>query len=262
VFIDELGELPLAVQGRLLRVLQERAFERVGGTETVKVDVRIIAATNRDLEWMVQEGRFRADLYYRIRVVEVALPPLRERGESDIRRLVAHFVSAAARRHGLREPQLTEAAIRRLVAHSWPGNVRELENCIESAVVLVEGEVLDADTLPLPARSVAPVPSQRLRPESSLEPFDSSVPAPLERPAVPVRASGSWARPKPAAASELEADLSRADLSLAEVERRHILKVLDVAAQNRTVAARLLGIGRNTLIRKLKDFGFQEDGDG
>src|SRR3954462_9672994 len=112
VFIDELGELPQSVQGKLLRVLQDREFERVGGTQTVKVDVRIVAATNRDLKKMVAEGRFREDLYYRIKVVEVVLPALRERGPEDLERLTRHFISTSPRRHQLKqEPRLSPSAL-------------------------------------------------------------------------------------------------------------------------------------------------------
>ncbi len=220
VFIDEIGELPLPVQGKLLRVLQDREFERVGGTHTVKVDVRIVAATNRDLVRMVAEGRFREDLYYRIKVVEVVLPPLRERGGDDIERLARHFVATAARRHRLEQPKLSMAALERLKSYRWPGNVRELENCIESAVVLCEGEILE-EHLPLPT-------------------VDRAGP------------SGGGESPASAAPTGL--------LPLAEVERRHILRVLESVKGNRTAAAKVLEIGRNTLTRKLKEYGFSEEG--
>jgi Nif-specific regulatory protein len=219
VFIDEIGELPLPVQGKLLRVLQDREFERVGGTQTVKVDVRIVAATNRDLVRMVAEGKFREDLYYRIKVVEVVLPPLRERGGDDIERLARHFIATAAKRHRLEPPRLSPAALERLKAYRWPGNVRELENCIESAVVLSEGAILE-EHLPLPS---------------------------VER-AAPVTPGGA------------EAESAPALLPLAEVERRHILRVLDAVKGNRTAAAKALEIGRNTLSRKLKEYGLADEG--
>jgi Nif-specific regulatory protein len=218
VFIDELGELPLPVQGKLLRVLQDREFERVGGTETVKVDVRIVAATNRDLQAMVADGRFREDLYYRIKVVEVALPALRERGEEDIERLARHFVAQAAKKHHLsQEPKLTGAALERLKKWRWPGNVRELENCIESAVVLCEGEILP-NHLPLPD---------------------------VERPSMRSREVPTISEGTPP--------------TLADVEKKHITYVLERAQGNRTLAAKWLGIGRNTLARKLKEYGFAEE---
>jgi Nif-specific regulatory protein len=212
VFIDELGELPLAVQGKLLGVLQDREFTRVGGTAPVKVDVRVVAATNRDLEAMVKAGTFRADLYYRVRVVEIALPPLRERGEADIARLVHHFLDVFAKKHGLTVTGITEAAMRRLVQHAWPGNVRELENCIESAVVLSEGGLVRPEHLPLPGSTEA---AGRPRPPSS----ESQV------------------------------------RSLAEVEKEAIADALRACKGNRTRAAEALGIGRNTLNRKIKEYG-------
>ncbi|RMG14774.1 MAG: GAF domain-containing protein, partial [Deltaproteobacteria bacterium] len=153
LFLDEIGELPLAAQGKLLRLLQDHEFDRVGGTQPVKADVRIVAATNRNLEEMVEAGTFRSDLYYRIKVVELFLPPLRERGRSDLVALTRHFLVAAARRHGRPVRELSEEAWERLSAWHWPGNVRELENCIESAVVIGEGQVLEADDLPLPTRT-------------------------------------------------------------------------------------------------------------
>ncbi len=219
VFIDELGELPLPVQGKLLRVLQDRELERVGGTQTVPVDVRIVAATHRDLAQMVRDGRFREDLYYRVKVIELVLPALRERGPEDVERLVRHFIAQAARRHHLPQaPTLAPAALERLKAWHWPGNVRELENCVESAVVLCEGEIAPEHlSLPLGAKREPP-PAAHARP-----------------PGAP-------------------------PLTLDEVERAHVLAVLERAGGNRTQAARWLGIGRNTLGRKLKGWGLA-DGD-
>ncbi|MCA2981065.1 MAG: sigma 54-interacting transcriptional regulator [Myxococcaceae bacterium] len=213
VFIDELGELPLSVQGKLLRVLQDREFDRLGGTRTVQVDVRIVAATHRDLAQMVREGRFREDLYYRIKVVELQLPPLRSRGPEDLERLTRHFIATTARKHHLAgEPRLPSAALERLKAWSWPGNVRELEHCIESAVVLCDGEILP-EHLPLPEASRTPSPQLAA-------PADAGPP-----------------------------------LTLAEAERRHLLAVLARAHGNQTLAAKWLGIGRNTLSRKLQAAG-------
>ncbi|HEY0093469.1 MAG TPA: sigma-54 dependent transcriptional regulator, partial [Archangium sp.] len=158
LFLDEIGEISPSVQVKLLRVLQQREFERVGGTQTLKVDVRIVAATNRDLVKMVAEGKFREDLYYRIKVVELVLPPLRERGGEDIERLTRHFIAASAKRHRLPMPRLSPSALERLKRYRWPGNVRELENCIESAVVLSEGEILE-EHLPLPSAERVAAPS-------------------------------------------------------------------------------------------------------
>ena len=153
VFLDEIGELPLPVQGTLLRVLQEHRFERVGGHRHVDVDVRVVAATNRDLEAMVARGGFREDLYYRLRVLPVAVPPLRARGSEDLELLVHHFLRRAARKHGRPGLHLRPAALARLAAHDWPGNVRELEHCLEGAAVLAPGDAIEPGDLPLPPRA-------------------------------------------------------------------------------------------------------------
>jgi len=159
LFLDELGELPVELQGKLLRFLQERRFERVGGRKTLEADVRIVAATNRNLEEMVERGAFRADLYYRVRVIDIALPPLRERGDADILSLAEHFLDLHSRRYDKGRMVLTESARRALVEHSWPGNVRELEHAIERAVVLSPTPNIDAVGLGLrDTRSAAASP--------------------------------------------------------------------------------------------------------
>jgi Nif-specific regulatory protein len=209
LFIDELGELPIGLQSKLLRFIQDREFERVGGTRTHSADVRVVAATHRDLEGMVGRGQFREDLYYRVKVVQMLLPPLHERGPEDIVRLADHFLDGYRRKHRKPELYFTPAALDRLVQHRWPGNIRELENCVESAVVLCEGAGIEPAHLALPAAPQNGPPS-------------------------------SW-RPRP----------------LMAVEREHILRTLEGTAGNRTRAAALLGIGRNTLVRKLKEFGLE-----
>ena len=141
LFLDEVGDIPLELQPKLLRVLQELEFERLGGTKTIKVDVRLVAATHRDLAKMVADGRFREDLYYRLNVFPVALPPLRERRD-DIPRLVRHFTQQFARRMGRRIETIPSAALDALVRYPWPGNVRELQNIIERAVILSPGPAL------------------------------------------------------------------------------------------------------------------------
>ncbi len=223
LFLDEIGELPLAVQGKLLGVIQDRCFQRVGGQESVDTDVRLVAATNRNLEEMVQEGRFRGDLYFRIKVVELKLPPLRTRGPADIRRLATHFAQTATRRHGRPPTQLSAEALVRLENYPWPGNVRELENCIESAVVVMEGAQIQALDLPLPEQPLGLV--------SSTETRATATPAGQEPEHI---------------------------LPLEEIEKAHILRALKAAQGNRSQAAKLLGIGRNTMTRKLKSYGLQE----
>ena len=147
VFLDEVAEVTPATQAKLLRVLQERQYERVGGTETLRVDVRLIAATNRDLERALGDGTFREDLYYRLNVFTICVPPLRER-RPDILLLADHFVEKYARDHGKVVKRISTPAIDMLMRYHWPGNVRELENCIERAVVLCEDAVIHSHHLP------------------------------------------------------------------------------------------------------------------
>ncbi len=208
LFLDEVGEMPQPVQGKLLRLLQDRSFRRVGGTDLHTVDVRFVCATHRDLEADVRAGRFRQDLYYRLRVVEIMLPPLRDRGPEDLDRLIDHFLYRAIERHD-RPVRLAPLARTRLHAHTWAGNVRELEHCIESAVVLAAGAEIRPEELPL---------------------GDSL--------------SGAQTVPPGAFVTEVGA--------LRDVEREYIMHVLRQCGGNRTKAAELLGIGRNTLLRKLR----------
>jgi len=149
LFLDEIGEVPLDLQVKLLRVLQERQFERVGGTETLSVDVRIVAATNRDLAAAVRERTFREDLYYRLKVIEIALPPLRDRSE-DIEPLAAHFLQTYSRVNAKEVTRISPEALRLLERYHWPGNARELENYIERAVVLAEPGQVELDVTLLP----------------------------------------------------------------------------------------------------------------
>lgn len=151
LFLDEVGDLNRETQAKLLRVLQEQEFERVGGTETIRVDVRLIAATNRDLEDLVAEGTFREDLFYRLNVVPVRVPSLRERVE-DIPILAAHFLRGFAERWGKPAPELTAEALALLCRHSWPGNVRELQHVMESLLVFSKGEPIGVEDLPPPVR--------------------------------------------------------------------------------------------------------------
>jgi DNA-binding NtrC family response regulator len=172
LFLDEIGELTPAMQVKLLRVLQERQFERLGGKQLLTVDIRVIAATNRDLEQMVEANQFRADLYYRLNIVNLELPPLRERAD-DIPILATHFAIKAAAKHGKQTPTFTPALVNRLLAYRWPGNIRELENVIERAVVISQTPVLDQDVLPdkvlSQANTVQNTPSQSATPQLELE---------------------------------------------------------------------------------------------
>jgi transcriptional regulator with GAF, ATPase, and Fis domain len=154
LFLDEVGDIPATMQVKLLRVLQEREFERVGGTEKIQVDVRVIGATNRDLQAMVREGKFREDLFYRLNVFKIDLPPLRERAE-DIPLLAAHFVEKYARPN---QPlcQFTPEAMEVILSYSWPGNIRQLENAIERAVVTAKEGLIRPENLPPELTSPAP----------------------------------------------------------------------------------------------------------
>ena len=147
LFLDEIGELPPDLQVKLLRVLQERVFERVGGTEPVKVDIRIVAATNKDLAKMVEEGRFREDLYYRLNVVQIHIPPLRERRE-DIPLLVSHFIAQIASENGITPKSFTQEAQNYLSGYEWPGNIRQLQNVIERCMEMIPRDGIDVEDLP------------------------------------------------------------------------------------------------------------------
>jgi len=206
LFLDEIGDLPVDLQAKLLRVLQEREVKPVGSTERRRLDVRIIAATNRDLEAAIRNGSFRQDLYFRLNVVQIKLPPLRER-KSDIPLLVTSFLDKFT---DAQEPARTisEDAMRRLVAYDWPGNVRELENAIERAVALGSGPIVHVGDLP-----------------SSLQ-YPSSERAPEKEELLP----------------------------LEELERRAILRMLRETGGDKLAAARMLGIGKTTLYRKLKQY--------
>jgi len=163
LFLDEVGDLPLELQAKLLRVLQEGEFERLGGTQTLKVNVRLIAATNRDLKGAVEQGRFRADLFYRLNVFPIAIPPLRERME-DVPRLTRHFVMIYASKMGKRIDTIGEKVLSELMAYGWPGNVRELQNVLERAVILSRSSRLELDD-----SLVAPAAGSRTQPGRTLE---------------------------------------------------------------------------------------------
>ena len=240
LFLDEIGELPLSVQGRLLRLLQDRSFLMVGGTRPVPADVRFVFATHRDLPTLVAEGRFRADLYYRLNVVSIRLPSLRERGAAEVDRLTEHFLFTLGRRHG-RQLRLSPEARQKLHRWHWPGNVRELEHAIESAVVLAPGTVITPDLLPDPLSVGAPTPPLRRRSaDTTLPPID-----PGDAPADPLS--------DPTEEAELPRlpDFHTPILPLEQIELAYLRHVLTACGGNRSAAARLLGIGRNTLLRKL-----------
>jgi Nif-specific regulatory protein len=268
LFLDEIGDLPRSLQGKLLTLLQDRTYSRVGSAESLEADVRILAATNRPLEDLVAAGEFRKDLYYRLKVVEIALPPLRERGREDVIRLINHFAGVASKRHNRQVRRIQPAALEALLAYPWPGNVREMQNCLESAVIFSEEEITLA-LLPLPSAGNLPPgsaertggkPAQRARGSRAGGPGSNDPARPEGEPAQ--RASGSRAggpgsndpdRPEgePSAAAELLAG----EPTLEQLEARYIAHLLRRFGGNRTACARVLGIGRNTLLRKLKSCG-------
>ena len=147
LFLDEIGDIPLSIQTKLLRFLQDKTFERVGGTKTFHVDVRIICATNKNLERLIKEGKFRDDLYYRLRVVKMELPPLRERKE-EIDHLVKYFIDKYLTIHNKPIKGISDDAIQLIRLYDWPGNIRELMNCIESAIVMTRDEIISIESLP------------------------------------------------------------------------------------------------------------------
>jgi DNA-binding NtrC family response regulator len=220
IFLDEIGDMSPTLQVKLLRVLQDRSFEPVGCSRSQTVDVRVIAATNQDLELAIKQGRFRQDLFYRLNVIPIHVPPLRERRE-DIPLLVGHFLKSASEKQGRGAVSLSREALERICQHEWPGNVRELENLIERLVVLHEGEI-SADALPA---------------EVALPREDTSHAPRLPRSGLSFRN----------AVDRFESDL--------------ILQALQQTDWNKNRAARLLGLGRTTLIEKIKRKGLEEIGE-
>src|SRR6185437_4913051 len=221
ILLDEISEISPNVQAKLLRVLQERELERVGGNRTIKVDVRVIATTNRNLEASVEKKEFRQDLYFRLNVVPIHVPPLRERME-DVPFLSEEFMKRFGRKHGVHVKGFSEEAMRALKTHSWPGNVRELQNVIERAVILcsdngiLEPEHLGLTAAPAPTAAAPSMPAS----SSSSSPSSSKEPLP----------------------------------SLAEIEKRHILAALEKCKGNRTHAAKLLDVSIRTLRNKLHEY--------
>ncbi|HEU4436163.1 MAG TPA: sigma-54 dependent transcriptional regulator, partial [candidate division Zixibacteria bacterium] len=210
-FLDEIGDLPLPLQAKLLRVLETQEIERLGATGTVKIDVRFLAATHQNLEEQVKAKTFREDLYYRLNVVSIKIPPLRERRE-DIAVLTEHFIRKFSSQMGKPFPILSRDAFEAMLAYGWPGNVRELENALERAVLLARGEQIDTEDLKLKTEPSAAVASPS---DDSLEPLE-------------------------------------------EVEKRHIQKVLESVGWNFSRAAEVLGIHRNTLRLKIREYGISE----
>jgi DNA-binding NtrC family response regulator len=238
LFLDEVGDLSLGAQAKVLRALQEREVERVGGEGVLRVDVRVVAATNRDLAREVALGRFREDLYYRLAVVVLTLPPLRERGD-DIRLLAEHCVARFACEHRRPTRAISREALALMAAYPWPGNVRQLYNVLERALLLADGPVLLPAHLPPEVR--APLQGFTALPGS----LAGALAGPLATPShgfprydSPLSAAGAGERLLP----------------LGELERRHIAHALALTGGHLARAAELLGIHRNTLRRKLQEY--------
>ena len=237
IFLDEINSVSYTLQVKLLRVLQEHEFERVGDTRTIHVDCRVIAATNRDLPGEIESGRFREDLYYRLNVVPIYLPALRER-DDDVVQLAIWFANRYARENGLPEPDLTREAAGVLKSYEWPGNVRELQNYVERAIVLSGTSTIDATDLPPHVRRLAP---QRIgrRHASDLEEVCSE----LVRRGI----------------SEAGEQVRLYGQVVSLVEREVILQVLRICQGVQTRAAARLGINRNTLHKKIEDYDLQSE---
>ncbi len=215
LFLDEIGELAPSLQVKLLRVLQEKEFERVGGIKTIKVDVRIIAATNRDLEKAVREGTFREDLYYRLNVIPLNLPPLRKMKE-DIPLLIEHFIAEISKRKKKEPPKISPETMDYLMNYKWPGNVRELENHLERLIILKDGDVITPDDLP-----------ERLHDRRQIQKVFTK-------------------------AQVLSPEGVDLNLMLDEIENNMILQALEISKGVKSKAASLLGLNRTTLIEKMK----------
>ncbi|MBA3806131.1 MAG: sigma-54-dependent Fis family transcriptional regulator, partial [Acidobacteria bacterium] len=224
-FLDEIGEMSLSAQVRLLRVLQDGEFTRVGGNEVLKTDVRVIAASNADLERAVEHNTFRRDLYYRLSVFPIRLPPLRERPE-DIHPLVIHFLEHYKQKTGRFISGISKDALAALTSYDWPGNVRELENAIERAVIIASGRQIELDDLPEAV-------SKRVVDERTH----------LRHERIEAASQGR--------AITLEIDVPS---PIDEIERKAIEATLDYTSGDKTRAARALGIGRKTLYRKLQQY--------
>lgn len=239
ILLDEISEISPSVQAKLLRVLQEKEFERVGGTRTIKVDVRVIATTNRNLEESVLKKEFRADLFFRLNVIPIYVPPLRERRE-DIILLAEYFMKRFSRKHGVKVFELSPESKRLLLDYHWPGNVRELQNVIERAVILCDGHIIEPEHLNISTHigakeSPAVVIAEN---EKYTPPSKSEVHFPTSSPRT----------------ESTHTDDKDSPASLEEVMRQHILAVLKKFNWNRTKAAKALGISIRTLRNKLHEY--------
>ncbi|MEZ5277171.1 MAG: sigma-54 dependent transcriptional regulator [Opitutaceae bacterium] len=263
IFLDEIGDMALATQTKILRVLQEGEIQRVGGTQTIKVDVRIIAATNKNLEEMVEAKTFREDLYYRLNVVRVRVPALRERTE-DIPAIVDYMLQMLEKSRKTKVRKVSPEALGILCGHRWPGNVRELENVIYRSAVIAQGDAILIKDLPEEV-VLSASQAQARNPAPRPVPVESGAPAEAATEAAPVPATPTEEAPESLSdtmdlASLMDAVFSRlkddgADGLLQKVERELITRVFADSGQNQAKAAKVLGITRTTLKKRLREYG-------
>jgi two-component system response regulator AtoC len=254
IFLDEIGEMTLGTQTKLLRILQEREFERIGSNLPIKVDIRVIAATNRDLPSEVEGGKFREDLYYRLNVIHIHMPPLRDR-KDDIPMLVEHFLTKFRHAPDAIPTAVTEDALAKLVDYDWPGNVRELENAIERAVVLSRGNPITVEHLPFGDRREARDRARLSQRRSRLEADEAK----LEDRRTELEEDEAVTGAEEAASeSNGHGDGGSLKDQVAALERQLIKEALERAGGNRTKAADELGIYRRLLYAKIKEYGLEE----
>jgi DNA-binding NtrC family response regulator len=248
IFLDEIGEMTLGTQTKLLRILQEHEFERIGSNTPIKVDIRVIAATNRNLADEVDDGKFREDLYYRLNVIHIHMPPLRDRME-DIPQLVEHFLAKYRAKPDAIPTPISEEAVARLMEHDWPGNVRELENAVERAVVLSRGNTIMPDHLPLaaaPASAGGRARSRKGAAKDAASDADTEAGSDTGE-ADDVLANGNGTK---AGGSFKEA--------VEGLEKKLIAEALERHGGNRSKAAEELGIYRRLLYAKMREYGLEE----
>ncbi len=243
ILLDEIGDMPLRLQAKLLRVLQEKQFTSVGGSHLKQADVRVVAATNIDLDKAIKEGRFRLDLFYRLNVLPITLPPLRDR-KADIVDLLDHFLSIANRIHNLSSPcYLSDTAIELLCSYEWPGNIRELQNLIERLVILKNGGEISTEHLPLEIRrSLSPIESDQKQVSPGTMPL-----APISQ-----TIQGNIAANHPTDRLTLPSEGINLTQYIESLENKMILEALERTHHNKNQAAKLLGLNRTTLVERIK----------
>jgi transcriptional regulator with GAF, ATPase, and Fis domain len=271
LFLDEIGEMPLGTQVKLLRVLEEMEFMRVGGSRIQRVDVRVIAATNKDLETAVRRGEFRRDLFYRLNAVRIWVPPLRDRKE-DVRPLALNFAVGVCRDNKIEFAGFTDDALELLENYSWPGNIRELRNVVERVIILERGQKIDR--VLLESHLGVGFESERNLPVATHKTTDQAERELIYRALLDIRVAVEEVRslltenrPQRLPVSSVNSNHDaieearlvslEQDFNLNGIEKRQIIKALDRFAGNRRKAARALGIGERTLYRKLKEFGIE-----